>query len=130
MAVVGVVLVGAGYIVVQAIRVGDDAERQTMAMQYLRMACVEYIRVRHGWPRSWEDLASVEPGFGHVEIPRDLEWVGPRVRMNFGAKLEEIARETPQTFSGFGPSAKAYYDYKVAYEDVIEAAKSGAGTRD
>ena len=126
--VVGV-LVGAGWMLVQTIWMVEDAERQLHAVDYVGQACETYIEMHQEWPRSWDDLTRVMPRASGVEMPRDLEKVRERVRVNFGAKLEEIARERAEVFEGFAPSGRVYYQYTSDYENVIEAAKTVAAMR-
>ena len=118
----GVIAV-AGWFLHRVFVIGDTAERQTLSMDYLGFAVVEYLDAKGNWPGSWEELAAVRPSFQLVSIPGDVEWVEQRVDIDFHANVHEIARQTPQTFTGFKPRGKAFYDYTTLYKAVIEASK-------
>jgi hypothetical protein len=120
--VVGLIIGGATFLY-RVIQIGDTAERQTMSITYLASATTEFIQTYHDWPRSWDDLAKARAQVGAVAIPRDQDWVTKHVHIDFKADLRQIAGQTPSTFTGFGPTDEAYYDYSGWYAQIINVAK-------
>lgn len=106
-------------------RLGDAAEHQAMAMNYVNAACCDYIAAHHDWPRSWEDLEGIRPTVGFVTFPRDRQWVEQQMTIDFQAKLDDIARQRSENFTGFATKEKPYYAY--SYEGVIETARQAKG---
>ena len=121
-------VVSGGAFVIEVMRKGDTAERQTISMTYLSFATTEFIHTKHDWPTSWEELAKVQPKVGMVEIPRDLDWVEKVVDVDFHARISDIARQQPDTFTGFKPRHESYYNYNSRYATVIDAAKEAEAT--
>lgn len=121
-------MIAAATFVYRVIQMGHTAERQTMSITYLTTATTDYIQTYHDWPQSWEDLAKARAQVGFVAIPRDREWVKKYVFVDFKANLRQIAGQTPSTFTGFGPTGEAYYDYPRWYANVIDAAKEAQTT--
>jgi hypothetical protein len=121
--VIGVLLTGVARSLWNVFQIASTAERQTMSITYLTVATEAFIQTHRDWPRSWEDLKSVKPSVGQVAIPRDLDWVEKQVVVDFSMKLHEIAAQSPEKFSGFGPRENPYYNYPNWYSRVIEAAR-------
>jgi hypothetical protein len=90
-AAVVVVLGATAAFVWDVVRIGDTAERESMAMGYLDAACCDFIAAHHDWPRSWDELEKTTPSVGHVTLPRDLPWVEQLVFVDFQANLKDIA---------------------------------------
>jgi hypothetical protein len=138
---VAVVLVIAGL-------VGVDAFGLELAHRYLRKAQERADRLhatilvcqvvrdfleRDGykaWPRSWDDLRSVpDREWGHFKWPRDAERVVQLVDVDFGARLEDVAKQDERTWHTIvprGPEGRMYFILGVRplLEDVRNHTKA------
>ena len=106
------------------------AEARLHAMYFVLVQVREYIDDHKEWPRSWSDLPNKlrEPvGGPDVWSPTGFGPLPELVTIDFNAKLEEIAGQTPDVFTGVKFTQGAHYIHSYPIKEVIEAARRAVG---
>jgi len=60
------------------------------------------------WPRSWDELETVEASWSRFEWPRDREEIESRVIIDFDTTLADVARSDRDTFDAIRPNGPSY----------------------
>ena len=134
-ALLGIALVAAGVWVGLTVRRAArqllDAEDRLYATILTCELVSDYLK-RTGfasWPRSWEDLRALPArDGGPFRWPEDEQRLQALVVVEFGVRLDEIARQGADTFRAIrpnGPAASIYLDVGVAplLSDIHDHAK-------
>lgn len=102
------------------------AEARLHAMYFVLVQVREYVDDHKEWPRSWSNLPPKlgEPCAGRdAWFPTEFGPLQEFVEIDFGAMLDQVAKQTPETFTAVRFTPGAYYNHWYPIEEVIEAAR-------
>lgn len=123
-------LLGAGlWIGCEAISVSVHAEYTYHAANLVTVVLNKYVEREGRWPRSWEDLRTVNSvsRWGMYSWPEDWEKVREYVIVDFDLDAATVAGQAVEEFNGVKPIG-AYYPFKdLGYTaELIETARRKA----
>lgn len=85
----------------------DNSDKHSAFNQAFRPTIVFVAANDGAWPRSWDDLASVEPA-------TNFEWVAQHIDYNFNADPAELARSSPSTFDAIKTKRSSQkFEYEI-----------------
>lgn len=85
------------------------------------------------WPRSWDELKTVEASWSRFEWPRDRDEIESRVIIDFDTTLADVARSERDTFDAIRPNGLSYSrpgDIWFVVEDARKLTVGQADPRD
>ncbi len=98
-----------------AYTLADHAERALHAVNLTTVAVERYVDRERKWPKSWEDLATINTvdgsGIGIYSWPADHDWIKQYVTVDFHADPNILAKQTVEEFDAVKPIG-VYYPYK------------------
>lgn len=93
-------------------RAAFDAEDGLQAFFQAFNPTIKFVAANDGdWPRSWDDLASVEPA-------NDYDWVAQHIDYDFNADPAKLARLSPGTFEAIA-NKRSYYSFDNEIQMLI-----------
>ena len=98
----GIVGIGVVFFISNLLDTVVEAEDNLQAFFQAQQATIKYIEANDGrWPRSWDDLSSIDPS-------RDFDWVAQRLTFDFDADPTQIVHQTPYSFNAIKPNSPCY----------------------
>ncbi len=130
--VVGIVGLLVLTLAVIGIRMSLEAERTLHAHLLVMDVVGVYVTQHHGhWPRHWNDLYSTLPSRSHGiwNWPTDAAALRKRIIVDFSVSCEDVAEQTPATFSAVRQTSPNYADNPNSVERLIQVCRQACGSK-
>lgn len=101
-----------------------DAERTHQAYYLVMESLTRYVQENSGgWPKDWDDLATVWPAGRMYELPKDLAQIQRRVYVDFSVSVADVGAMEADRFSVVKPIGPNYGPLDRQIRDLIEIAR-------
>jgi hypothetical protein len=115
-------------LIVRAISLAHQKERQIQAVIYTILLVDKYVERTGKWPVSWGELEKIQlPGWSMFKWPRDSAEIRGLVKIDFKARLSDFANKRREDVTEIAPLRECAEVYKAYFDVLLTSIRSVKG---